>query len=235
MNLIINKTLILMSRLLTEKELAILRRFFDYDLSEDELVVFQKKLDADKAFAVEVENYKKANDAIDQLIALNSVKDNKMLDLSQKQKSNTIFHLVKQYLVPIAAVIALCVGLSFFFFNKTPLDQIALECNAYTQSMTNDILRGEASDIELAKAEEVVLRNNIASYNGGDLSAKTDIKQLAASSNSINVKELASWWMVNIYLEEADTKSAKLMLNKIINNPDFNSGNKAIYFLKQLK
>ncbi len=225
-----------MSRLLNKEELEMLRRFFDYDLSEQELKTFQEKLETDKDFAEELEHYRKANNAVDQVVRFNTETE-QAPTVDREKKTASVYQLVQRYIIPLAAIIVLCVGIRFLFFqpNNATNDVIA-ECNTYTEMITKDVLRGEQSDV--VKPEELrfkELQNWVTNYTKGDKTALARIEELARNSDDKDVREMASWMVVNFAFQEGDIEKAKAGLIEIKNNPNFNSAAKASRFLKQLE
>lgn len=227
-----------MSRILNNEEIEMLRRFFDYDLSEKELGIFQEKLETDKDFAKEIEHYRKANNAVDQVVGFNSTTEDAP-SFDGKKKTTSVFQLIQRYLIPLAAIIVLCVGIRFLFFENNTVantNAVIAECNTYTEMITKDILRGEQSDI--ANPEDIAykeLQKNMELYKAGNNNGLAKIEELAHSNTDKNVQEIALWVLVNIAFQEGDIAKAKKGLTEIKNNPDFNSATKATNLLKQLK
>lgn len=224
-----------MSKILLESELEIIRRFFDYDLSQEELTVFNNRLNSDADFAREVENYRLAYDTIDQF-----VHKNKSMGLPEKPVRESSDSSPKKrnlllWFLPIILIGLLLAGYFILQQNaENNQEQIFAQANEYTQLMSDDILRGDNAMVDVT-AEEIRLKNIIQSYPSTD--ATTTIAALndfiAQSDNMIH-EELAEWWIANIYLQQKDVVNAKEILNRIKDNPDYNSSRKAASFLEQL-
>ncbi|MEW7280329.1 tetratricopeptide repeat protein [Aquimarina sp. 2201CG1-2-11] len=92
-----------------EKDITFIIRYFDFDLSEDELLVFEKRIEDDPEFAKKVTLYKDSIDIVEEAYQTNADKARieqwkTQLNANQKAKSNK---LSWKWIGGIAATIAL--------------------------------------------------------------------------------------------------------------------------------
>lgn len=224
-----------MSKLLLEKELEIIRRFFDYDLSEEELTDFDNRLNSDSDFAREVENYRLSYDTIDQLVLKNKnieIQSNPIKKVTKPTKKKT------SPLIWIAAVIFIGLLLAgYFTINQTSnnnQEQVFALADEYTQLMSDDILRGDEVTTNISE-EEQQLKNIISNYESSNANSTiVALNNFISQSDNLINEELAEWWLANIYLQQRDIPNAKKILTKIKDNKNYNSSRKAASFLEQL-
>lgn len=227
-----------MSRLLDDKEIGLIRRFFDFDLSEKELEQFQDRLEKDNAFAKEVDNYEVAYQTVDQLIIDNRGNDG---PISQSKKKN-LAKVSKRSPMRWAIAAMLVLGLAFAGYYMTSGttsggidEQVFAQADEYTRMMSDDILRGETSSNPSASSEEQQLKDIVSNYTiDNSITTVISLQEYIKSINNPVNKELAEWWLANVYLQNKDIDNARITLEKIKDNPSYNSGKKAASFLEQL-
>jgi len=227
-----------MSKLLLEKEIEIIQRFFDYDLSEEELNDFDRRLNSDADFANEVENYRLSYNTIDQLVHKNRNADISSNSVDQPRKQQAAVVQKKSPLVWLLPILLLGLLVTGYFIlqpdSNTNDEQIFAQADEYTRLMSDDILRGDDVVVNISE-EEKQLKSIILSYQSSDASptivALNDF--ISQSENLVN-EELAEWWLANIYLQEKDMANAKKILTRIKDNSNYNSSKKAASFLEQL-
>lgn len=228
-----------MSRLLDDKEIGLIRRFFDFDLSEKELNQFQDRLEKDHTFANEVDNYETAYNAVDQLIISNKGENSSVSEVKKSQLTKV--KSTKRNPMGWAIAAMLVLGLVFGGYYMTTgtsneIDErVFAQADEYTRMMSDDILRGETTPNASTSTEEQRLKDIVSTYTKDNTA--TTVTSLQEYINSIDNpvnKELAEWWLANVYLQNNDIENARITLEKIKDNPNYNSGKKATSFLEQL-
>lgn len=228
-----------MSRLLNEKEIETIRRYFDFDLSEKELELFEQQLESDADFAKGVEHYESAYQTIDDLVIGNH--DTPVISIQTKKKEEQISSKVvkrspfKLFLAAASLVGVICIACFFILGNDTIDERVFAEADQYTRMMSDDVLRGDNDSIDISTSEELQLKKIISEYEKENplLTTQALTDYLKNVKNPTN-QELGEWWLANIFLQSNDLEQAKEVLTKIKNNPNYNSSKKAASFLDKL-
>ncbi len=223
-----------MIRNMDDKDMDIIRRYFDYDLNESELETFQHRLENDASFSKEVDDYETAYNTVDEWILSNR----KDISSGQQQRSNdkpTTSNPMKWMLL-LLGIIAIS-SVAYFMFqgqgNTSDKELIFAEVQRYTDMMSDDLLRGDGATH--VTDEEARLQEIIKAYNPDESNATLKaLNEFISNSQNPNFKEIASWWIINIHLEKGKMTEAKDILKAISDSPEFNSSKKAKDFLKKL-
>ncbi len=238
-----------MPKQLNEQELDLVKRFFDYDLSESELNAFENKLDNDSDFRTEVEKYKQASQVIDALVLQgdhpipppleNQNQNGGEAETEQQSSTTNSKRGWMRILLPILLGIGLAV-IGYFSMkgeDKPPVERVYAESNTYVKSMTHDIMRGD--DVEpdptiKMSLEQIELKRIIDAHDKERKDITTALETFIPTMKELDTKELAEWWLANEFLEKGNMEKAKKALQSIISNSDYNSSKKAKSILEQL-
>ena len=114
-------------------------------------------------------------------------------------------------------------------------ERVFAQADEYTRMMSDDILRGETTPNVSASTEEQRLKDIVSNYTKDNTATTVTLLQryIDGVENPVN-KELAEWWLTNVYLQNENIDQARMTLEKIKDNPNYNSGKKAASFLEQL-
>lgn len=228
-----------MSKLLDDKEIGLVKRFFDFDLSEKELDQFQDRLEKDNAFAKEVDNYETAYNTVDQFIIGNKGGDIPIAEIKKTAPTKVKPRKRNPMQWAIAAVLILVLVFGGYYMisgTSNEIDErVFAQADNYTKMMSDDILRGNTNPSVSISTEEQELKDIVSNYTKDNTATTVTSLQTYINSieNPVN-KELAEWWLANVYLQNKDIDNARITLEKIKDNPNYNSGKKAATFLEQL-
>ncbi len=227
-----------MAKRLNDMEQELVRRYLDLDLSEPELTAFEKRLVEDSAFANEVRAFEDASDGIEHLIRTQR-DEIPITDWKSNAGQGQGIHIdtpVKKitgqknrklwFLIPLAAVILLAIGVFTFLPQGSEMDTSAVF--AYTEEMSDDLLR--SNDVASTFNEDVKKEfgeSRTFIDNGKFDDAIEELNGIINTSDNISARELAHWWLATTYFKKGEKDKGKEVLNTIINTPDFNSATKA--------
>lgn len=150
------------------KDIELIERYFDFDLTESELADFDQRLNNKKGFRQKIEQYEYAHKVVENLYDAGSSNRSKQIFLSDtktKEKSKIVRLNYRKYLIGIAASIALLIA-AFMLF-KQPSEspqQLAQQYWQETKTSTIITLKGQ-SDQEKFLA---VLKKGDAEFMSGN-------------------------------------------------------------------
>lgn len=221
-----------MKKLLNDKEIDLVHRFMDFELTDSELASFQNRLETDTSFKKEVERFQKA------YLLTEFIDDDGSVPPIPPRSEGSINQVTKPKSLRPILVLVLILGLlavAGYFIIDSQSDEaderIYANVENYVDNMSNSITRGEgtnnSSPLELTidKIEEL--------NNGKGIHAD-DLKKLLEVTTDIDAQEVIYWWLVKIHLKNDDTSSAQKVLNTISDNSDYNSSRKAKEILDAL-
>lgn len=222
-----------MSKILNEADLEFIQRFFDYELSEKEVEIFDNRIENDIDFKLGVERFQKAYLITDMI---DKKRDTPSITPIDEPKKSTKTILL--FLVSLVAI--LCI--SFYLLKpntsstENSSEQIYASVDQYVTNMSNNVTRGDEKEIDInsfSPVELTIYKIKALNKDNDGISAD-ELESLLTEINQDDSKEILYWWLVKANLKDQNINAAKDNLNKIINNPNFNSSLKARQILEKL-
>ncbi len=229
-------------KILNDKDLDLVKRYFLLDLDEKELEEFESRLENNNNFREEVERYQKVDNFVNQ-IEFHPYSNEEIPLIDEKNDNPPIKSNVKSknWLKILAFIISLvCVALLISYLmrpdNTEKIEKVYADCSKYTYRMTSDVLRSDEGTAQILSPEEKTAFDNAIQFFEKDSLNKAEsiFNDIITNSNDFSTQELAYWWLVNVYLKNNDRENAISTLKKIIANDEFNSQTKAKSLLNQL-
>lgn len=222
--------------MLNDAEIELVRRFHESDLSEEELIWVNQRIDTDADFKEEVERLGLVRDTIVQLVGHEQgLKAAPVLTKGEGQKESR-----NKWLLPLAACLLLLIG-CFAYYQYTlsqANEQIFADCETFAYSISSDIMRSDSPDTNTAilnEADEAVLQSVMENYDNKNWdAAEKEALSLQNTSEDMTAQEIVAWWLVTIYLQKGEKEKAKHTLENITKHPDFNSKANALKIMNSL-
>lgn len=225
-----------MSSKLTEAELEIVRRFYDYDLDESELDAFSNRLEQDTHFALEVEQYNLVYHAVAKEINQNRTSAKRLEN--NKSKISFIKNKLVQWVL-LLVTLAIIAGGLFYFLNTDKKDNkseiLFAEVDRYVSSMReNGLVRSGEANIVLSE-KQLELKQIISNYSSDNYAQTIDaLNTYIQNTTNPNYQEIAYWEKVFIYSDIKDIDNTRATLQEISEISMFNSAKKAKSLLEKL-
>ncbi len=230
---------------LNDNELLQVRRFLDFDLSGTELEAFMERFESDPAFAKEVDEYSGIYKSVEALkvqdapwsppeLPPHSPKGEPATDNVGSSRGS---QGLMKVLLPLALIVGVLVGGWFWMNSSTEVEtqEVFAAVETYTKKISGDVVRGDGTFDPSADEGYKSLQGILADYESGkDKDALNKAQALLNDSQDVSVRELAHWWVVNIYLKQGNENAAVAELKRIRENGDYNSNEKATQFLNEL-
>jgi len=203
-------------------DLQLIERFFERELTEQELADFEVRLTVDNDFAERVERFGYAHEQVEQVYYSDEHevfkrKWAKILDADEVTPSQNVKSL-RYYLVRVAAAILFILGLALivnqFGSSNDSLQQLALQ--SWKQSeigMSKKITRNIFGD----EPDALFWKGNCY-FELRQMSKAISHFEAVIQHKDGGKKDLALWYQVLAYLYENDTEAARKNLNTIIEN-----------------
>ncbi len=233
-----------MSRKLNDKELEMVQRFLDMELTDVELKEFQRKMESDTSFKEQVDRFRLADlltgtfedRGLGQEERPPVIKDRTRETSLEKGKAS-----MWKWSLPLLFLFALAVA-GYFILNSsngntTDSNAVFAQVDEYVDKMSDNIMRGkESQDITTLTGVKKTL-SDIKQMN-----EKGSVEQLILELEKMNTtdldddsKEVISWWLVKAYSQKGNRVAAEKQLKKIADTAGFNSVGKARDLLKELR
>ncbi len=229
-----------MDNLINDKDLEMIRRFFDYDLSEEELTRFDDRLNADQAFAMQVDKFQQVSASVDAFIFEKKIKPEGEQPIPNEAPAPQGASGSWMKLGLRLALGILLLAVAGYFVMKSiktkPADttEVYAQIEQYTDRMTQDILRGDDVSVPAEAPEADQLKGILADYDSGNKeNAMTSLDKFIVDSKNPENKELAYWWKVRWHLDNGQQDEAIQALKTIKSTPGFNSSKKATQWLEK--
>ena len=248
----------------TEEQYQLIKRFFDYDLTESELVEFRTKYETDNDFRKLIQDYEIADEIAKKLYGsdkeIQNFKHLKTFPQSTKEKTSSNKRKINfKFLLVAASFLVLILGAYFllkpnYINNKEAaflsqniaelsltLDNTVRSSEQHLSQLHQAYTNKEWEEILsiLASTEKVSQQSDLLLYKGIAFSKLERWDEAIAVFKSIillnsNHTDVAHWWLASIYFDQSDLKNAKHILHQIIKE-DYPSKNKANTLLKKIK
>ncbi len=216
-----------------EKDIRLIERFLDSELSADELSVFEQRFKDDDKFRRMVEQFNEVHLITEEMdpVGINPRDFMRGAD-DIPSKSN---HMLK-YILGLLALVVLIAALVYGFFDNQKEDSnvIYAEIDSYVESNYTNIMRGEVSaETFIPYQNELGTIDSLSELGQTDV-ALTMIQNMSDTLSDANLKELLHWKAVGLYLELEDYDGVRNELENIQKDARFKSNQKAGKFLDRL-
>lgn len=211
---------------LSSKDMKLIQRFIDFELSESELEIFDQKFKTDPVFKKHVKMFQSAD------ILTNSLKMETELDIQKKKVTASGSKLSKGIILLIFAIVIGLLAFHWFkpFGSGAKEEKVFAEVSQYVDKISQSAMRGEDS-------LKIISPNHTHFHIDQINKTKDDIKgleNLLSKTPDTNTQEIILWTMVKTNLKNGDIEAAKEVLDNISKNQDFNSFKKAKGILSNL-
>ncbi len=209
--------------MLNGKEMELAKRFFDRELSEEEMIYFEDRIINDEAFRKEVETYGQARHMIIQLVSKNK-KGNIVSEHNQPKKRKRSFHLLLLFIFFLIFILG---KVLYQKYNTKKIQKIIAQTEQFTKSISNDVMRSDNKDETfdiLIQNEREALDKILDNYNNQNYDeADKTLRTIMSTSLQPESREIFEWWSVSLSLKKGDSAGAKKSLKKIMNKNEYNS------------
>jgi len=227
-------------------DLQLIERFFERELTEDELAYFKERLDADTNFAEQVARFDYARQEVEAIYYPDEEKNfkqkwKKVLQTPQRQTIKR--KSIPYYLMRVAAVLIFVIGLigigRYIGMQENNLQQLALQnWEKSEKDMGNGAWRGKLIDRDVIwdNAEKSYTENRFEkTLNSLSILGDEPDALLWKGICHFELRQMptALWYQALAYLYENNTEAARKNLNLIVENT-YPKANDAKELLEQL-
>ena len=230
----------------SDKDLTLIARHFDYDLSEAETDRFYERMDKDAAFETKVASFKKAHQASLGLFHTSTKKETAVSKLLKAEvatpPTTKVIPLWKKLAVAASFALALLIGYQLNNPSFDSSETIAMS-HTYLHQINLDDMARSSTSINQEKKDLLTAFNNNAYKACIELTQKPNLtsdEKLVRGISFLELKELekakaiflaevpkmdgqrdvALWGLVHIHLKQGDISQAKERLTALM-NPDY--------------
>lgn len=214
--------------MLNKSDIDIIDRYADLQLSEDESLELERRIDKDRLFKQDVEFYLGVREAVINKIDKEAYTPRESLD------NNNVVNKTRVLWFVIGAITMLMLLYAVITSKGQNDTQLYADCERYVLSMSSDVLRATNTMKPQNKTASLDFHLNsvLAYYKSNQLSESLLlINDLKNTFSDFEDQEILDWWHALILFKQGEMEKAKHMLDKISNNPHYNSNRKANEFL----
>lgn len=222
-----------MKKVLSDKEIDLVHRFMDFELTEPELASFQHRLETDDAFHQGVQKYQKAyllTEFLDEEGSTPPIPSRNQPHTSKASKKSPFLKVVLALII-ILSLLAVAGYFVLDLQGYKSTEKVYANVENYVDNMSNSITRGGSAN--LASPLELTIEQIKSLDNDKGVQAN-ELENLLKETTDTDAQEVIHWWLVKVHLKNKDISSAKTILNIIRSNSNYNSSKKAQEILKEL-